>query len=55
MGQTLPQKKGHFFGVSRALDEKDFGYVSGRQNVAIRSEIKNSCSDIKDKRVWRDS
>jgi len=29
MGQTLP-KKGHFLGESRALDEKDFGYVSGR-------------------------
>ena len=30
MGQTPPKKRSFFWGGSRALDEKDFGYVSGR-------------------------
>ena len=31
MGQTPPKKSQFFLGGSGALDEKDFGYVSGRQ------------------------
>ena len=32
-----PQKKGHFFGGSGALDEKDFGYVSGRNVFGLKT------------------
>jgi len=33
-----PPKKGHFFGGgSGALDEKDFGYVSGRNKLFLGS------------------
>ena len=32
---TVPPKKGLFWGGSGALDEKDFGYVSGRKRMPI--------------------
>jgi len=31
-GTAPPKKRSFFWGGSRALDEKDFGYVSGRYN-----------------------